>query len=131
MRVRRVAPAALLTSLALVPRAAAAEAAPTFARDVAPILYKHCATCHRKGEIAPMSLLTYEEVRPWAKSIREKVSEGAMPPWHADPAHGRFKNDRRLSPQEKDVLLRWAGGGAPKGDPKDLPAPPRFVDGWT
>jgi hypothetical protein len=78
-----------------------------------------------------MSLLTYEQARPWAKSIRDKVSEGAMPPWHADPAHGRFANERRLSAQEKAVLVRWAAGGAAKGDPKDLPAPPSYPTGWT
>jgi hypothetical protein len=131
MRSSFVAPAAILTPLLLAGALGAAEPQVTFSRDVAPILYKHCATCHRKGEIAPMSLLTYEEARPWAKSIRDKVGEGAMPPWHADPAHGRFKNDRRLSPQEKDVLVRWAAGGAAKGDPKDLPPLPRFAEGWT
>ena len=103
----------------------------TFSRDVAPVLFRHCTTCHRAGEIAPMSLLTYEEARPWAKSIRDKVSEGAMPPWHADPAHGRFSNDRRLSQEDKDVLVRWVAGGAVKGDPKDLPAPPTYPAGWT
>jgi hypothetical protein len=132
MKSRSAARAAtVVTLLAPATLALAADAPPTFTRDVAPILHKHCATCHRKGEIAPMPLLTYEEVRPWAKSIREKVSQGDMPPWHADPAHGRFKNDRRLGPREREVLLRWAGGGAAKGDPKDLPAPPRFADGWT
>jgi hypothetical protein len=131
MRSSFVAPAAILTPMLLAGALGAAEPQVTFSRDVAPILYKHCATCHRKGEIAPMSLLTYEEARPWAKSIRDKVGEGAMPPWHADPAHGRFKNDRRLSPQEKDVLVRWAAGGAAKGDPKDLPPLPRFAEGWT
>jgi hypothetical protein len=131
MRRSFAAPAALLTSFALGSLAAAAEQPVTFSRDVAPILYKHCATCHRPGEIAPMSLLTYEDVRPWAKSIRDKVSEGAMPPWHADPAHGRFQNDRRLAPQEREVLVRWAAGGAAKGDLKDLPPLPRFPAGWT
>jgi mono/diheme cytochrome c family protein len=111
--------------------AGAAEPPVTFTRDVAPVLFKHCATCHRPGEIAPMSLMTYEDVRPWAKSIRDKVIEGAMPPWHADPAHGRFKNDRRLTQQEKDVLVRWVTGGAAKGDPKDLPPTPSFPSGWT
>ncbi len=108
----------------------AAPAAPTFTKDVAPVLYKHCAGCHRSGEMAPMSLLTYEEVRPWAKSIREKVATGQMPPWHAVAPHGTFANDRRLSEQEKDALIRWVDGGAPKGDPKDLPPAPKFTDGW-
>ena len=103
---------------------------PTFSKDVAPILYKNCATCHRPGEIAPMSLLTYAEARPWAKSIRDEVADGTMPPWHADPKHGKFANDRSLTAADKDVLTRWANGGAPEGDPKDLPAAPKFVDGW-
>jgi len=111
--------------------ARAAEAPVTFSRDVAPVLYRHCTTCHRAGEIAPMSLLTYEEARPWAKSIRDKVGEGAMPPWHADPAHGKFSNDRRLTAEEKSVLVRWASTGALKGDPKDLPARPTYPAGWT
>jgi hypothetical protein len=108
----------------------AAPVTPTFTKDVAPVLYKHCAGCHRSGEMAPMSLLTYEEVRPWAKSIREKVVTGQMPPWHAVAPHGTFANDRRMSEQEKDTLIRWVDGGAPKGNPKDLPPAPKFTDGW-
>jgi len=104
--------------------------APTFSRDVAPILYKNCASCHRSGEIAPMPLLTYEQTRPWAKSIREKVALGQMPPWHATEPRGTFSNDRRLSAAEKDTLLQWAATGAPKGDPKDLPPTPKFTEGW-
>jgi len=97
---------------------------------VAPILFKNCVSCHRPGDIAPMSLLTYENARPWAKAIREKVAIGSMPPWHATQPHGTFSNDRRLSEQDKDTLLRWADAGAPKGDPKDLPATPGFAEGW-
>lgn len=103
---------------------------PTFSKDVAPILFKNCAGCHRPGDIAPMSLLTYENVRPWAKSIREQVAVGNMPPWHATQPHGTFSNDRRLSERDKDILLRWADGGAPKGESKDLPPPPAFAEGW-
>src|SRR5262245_4989156 len=116
----------------LPPRATrtAAPATPTFTKDVAPVMYKHCAGCHRSGDMAPMSLLTYEEARPWAKSIREKVASGQMPPWHAVAPHGTFVNDRRLSEQEKDTLIRWVDGGAPKGDPKDLLPAPKFTDGW-
>src|SRR5580658_7092682 len=87
---------------------------PTFSKDVAAILYKNCASCHRPGEIAPMSLLTYEDARPWAASIKEKVLGGEMPPWHATQPSGTFSNDRRLTAQEKDTLVRWASGGAPK-----------------
>ena len=104
---------------------------PTFTRDVAPILYKNCVSCHRPGEIAPMSLLTYEDAKPHAKAIRDEVGDGHMPPWHADPKHGKFVNDRRLSAEEKATLLRWANNGAPEGNPKDLPPAPKFVDGWT
>ncbi len=103
---------------------------PTFTKDVAPILYKHCASCHRPGDIAPMSLLTYEQARPWAKAIREQVASGQMPPWHAAESHGTFSNDRRLSEQEKATLIAWVGSGALKGEAKDLPPAPKFADGW-
>src|SRR5215831_18649581 len=108
--------------LGLLPAMAVGQ---TFTKDVAPILYKHCAECHRPGEIAPMPLLTYEQVRPWAKSIREKVSLGQMPPWHAEAPQGTFSNDRRLTDDEKQTLVRWAAGGAPQGDAKDLPPVPQ------
>ena len=104
---------------------------PTFAKDVAPILYKNCAGCHRPGEIAPMSLLTYEDVRPWAKAIRDEVTDGTMPPWHADAPHGTFLNERGLTAAEKATLTKWANGGAPKGDPNDMPAVPAFPEGWV
>jgi Copper type II ascorbate-dependent monooxygenase, C-terminal domain len=103
---------------------------PTFTKDVAPILFKHCASCHRPGDIAPMSLLTYEQARPWAKAIREQVASGQMPPWHAAGSHGTFSNDRRLSEQEKATLIAWVGSGAPKGEASDLAPPPKFADGW-
>jgi hypothetical protein len=110
---------------------APAAAVPTFAKDVAPILYKNCTTCHRPGEIAPMSLLTYEKARPYAKAIRDEVQDGSMPPWHAEAAHGTFLNERRLSDAEKDTLIRWASNGAPEGDPKDLPPAPKYEEGWS
>ncbi len=78
-----------------------------------------------------MSFLTYEEVRPWAKGIRDEVADGTMPPWHADAPHGTFLNERGLTAAEKDTLARWANGGSPKGDPKDLPPVPAFTEGWT
>ena len=105
-------------------------AAPTFSKDVAPILYKNCANCHRAGEIGPMALLTYKDARPWAKSIATRVANGTMPPWHADPTHGEFLNDRRLSDADRDTIVKWATGGAPEGNKADLPAPPAFADGW-
>lgn len=103
----------------------------TYTKDVAPILYKSCAACHRPGEIAPMSLLSYKDVRPWAKSIREVVAERRMPPWLADPHYGEFSNDRRLSQKEIDTIVAWVDAGAKEGDAKDLPAKPNFSDvGW-
>jgi hypothetical protein len=111
--------------------AKAATNVPTFSKEVAPILYKNCTNCHRPGEIAPMSLLTYKDARPWAKSIATQVGKGAMPPWHADPAHGEFLNDRRLSEADKATLVRWASSGAPEGKPGDLPPAPTYDSGWT
>jgi hypothetical protein len=111
--------------------AAPADEPVTFSRQVMPILQKHCQTCHRPGDIAPMSFLSYREVRPWAKSIREKVLSRKMPPWHADAAHGVFSNDRRLSQDEIDTLVRWVDGGAREGDKSDLPAPLAFQEGWS
>jgi mono/diheme cytochrome c family protein len=105
-------------------------AGPTFSKDVAPIFYKNCTSCHRQGEIGPMPLLTYQDARPWAKSIAAKVASGAMPPWHADPAYGEFLNDRRLSSADKEAILQWIANGAPEGNPADLPAPPKYAEGW-
>ncbi|MGH9801310.1 MAG: c-type cytochrome, partial [Blastocatellia bacterium] len=98
----------------------------TFNKDVAPIIQKNCQTCHRPGEVAPMSLLSYKEVRPWAKSIREAVTTRVMPPWFADPKHGEFSNDVRLSQKEIDTITAWVEGGAAEGDAKDLPPNPKF-----
>lgn len=103
----------------------------TFSKDVAPIFFQKCAECHHPGEAAPFSALTYKDVRPWAKSIREKVVSREMPPWHADPHYGKFANDRRLTDKEVATITSWVDAGAPEGDPKDLPKPPLFVDGWS
>jgi len=103
----------------------------TYTKDVAPILQRSCAVCHRPGEVAPMPLLTYKQVRPWARSIREMVTERRMPPWFADPHYGEFSNDCRLTQKEIDVISAWVEGGAVEGDPKDLPAPPAFLEGWN
>ena len=119
-----------LAVVLLLPAAAAAQT-PTFAKDVAPIFYSKCVECHRPTMFAPMSLVKYDEARPWAKSIRARVSTRTMPPWGADPAHGVFKNDPRLSDKEIATILAWVDGGAPKGNDKDLPTVPEFVDGWT
>jgi hypothetical protein len=117
--------------ITLAAASAAAQPAPTFSKDVAPILYKNCTSCHRPGDIAPMSLLTFKDARPWVKSIGTQVEKGAMPPWHADPAYGEFINDRRLSAAEKDTILRWVKAGAPEGDAKDLPSAPTYAEGWN
>jgi hypothetical protein len=106
------------------------DAVPTFTRDVAPILYANCVTCHRAGEIAPMSLISYQDVRPWARAMTKQIADGAMPPWHADAPTGTFSNERKLTAAEKAIIERWAAAGAPEGDPKDLKPPPTFGQGW-
>jgi len=112
-------------------RAADGKPAPTFSKDVAPIFYKSCVECHRPTMFAPMSLVTYDEARPWARSIKQRVVARAMPPWGADAPHGVFKNDPSLSQAEIDTIAAWVDAGAPKGEDKDLPSPPQFADGWT
>jgi mono/diheme cytochrome c family protein len=113
-----------------VPKSNANEAI-TFTKNVAPILFKSCAECHRPGEVAPFSVLSYKDVRPWAKSIREKVVSKEMPPWHADPNHGEFLNDRRLTQTEIDTVAAWVDGGVREGNAKDLPPAPKFTEGWA
>ena len=107
------------------------DSVPTFARDVAPILYANCVSCHRPGEIGPMSLISYQDVRPWARAISKKVEDGVMPPWHADAPDRTFSNERKLTAAEKSTIARWAAGGAPEGNPGDLKAPPTFAQGWS
>jgi hypothetical protein len=103
----------------------------TFNKDVLPILQKNCQSCHRPGQIAPMSLLTYDEARPWARAIKTKVESRQMPPWFADPQYGHFANDRSLKQADIDTIVQWADSGAPAGDPKDAPAPIAWpADGW-
>src|SRR5881398_1265239 len=118
---------AALVALAASARVADAEPSVTFTKDVAPIFYKNCAECHRPTMFAPMSLLTYEAARPYARSIKQKVVARQMPPWGADPAHGTFKNDPRLTQAEIDTIAAWVDAGAPRGDDKDLPPLPQFV----
>jgi mono/diheme cytochrome c family protein len=105
--------------------------APTFTKDVAPIFFAHCTTCHRPGEVAPMSLLTYKDARPWARAIATQVANGTMPPWHADPAIGHFANERRLTAGQKATIARWVEAGAPEGEAADLPAAPHYTSGWN
>ena len=106
-------------------------APPTFTKDVAPIFQNKCESCHRPDSIAPMSFISYEEVRPWARSIRERVATRNMPPWHIDPTVGiqHYKDDRSLNQKQIDTILTWVAAGAPKGDPKDMPPPMAWADG--
>jgi len=103
----------------------AKSAAPTFTKDVAPVIQEKCEACHRPDSIAPMSLVTYEDARPWARSIKNRVQSRQMPPWHVDKTVGiqKFKNDRSLSDEQIDTIVKWVDAGAPKGDPKDMPPP--------
>lgn len=111
------------------PSAAAAEDV-TYCRDVAPILFEHCASCHRPGEVAPFSLLTYEEARSHAEQIRQVTQRKLMPPWKPEPDYGHFRNERRLTEYELAILGAWVSQGAPEGDPAELPPKPEFVAGW-
>jgi peroxiredoxin len=103
----------------------------TYAKDVSRILQANCQECHRPGQIGPMALLSYDDAVSWSAMVREVVSDGRMPPWHADPRHGRFTNDRRLSAADRDTLLKWIDNGCPKGDDKDLPPPRTFAGTWA
>jgi peroxiredoxin len=103
----------------------------TYCRDVAGILQRRCQVCHRPGSVAPFALTTYAEASAWAQAVREVVDEGRMPPWGADPRHGKFANDPSLSPAEKRTLLAWVDSGCPEGERTDLPAPAKFPDGWA
>jgi hypothetical protein len=125
-----------LAAALLVPALAGAQsrpaaAAPTYSKDVAPILYENCTVCHRPGEIGPFSMLTYTETRPWVKAIASQVANGTMPPWHADPTYGTFMNDRRLSAAEKETIQKWVAAGAPEGNRADLPPAPNYPSGWA
>jgi peroxiredoxin len=103
----------------------------TYADDVAPIVHARCAPCHRPGQVAPFSLLTFEQARRWATSIAEVIDDGRMPPWDADPRYGQFANDRSLSARERSVLLSWCEQGAPSGDMSGSPKPPNGSQVWS
>jgi mono/diheme cytochrome c family protein len=136
---RYLIPALFLPLLAIgvtVPSAttavsAAAPAAPTFNKDVLPILQQNCQECHRPGAIAPMSFMTYKDARPYAKAIEKAVVTKSMPPWFADPTVGHFKNAKVLSEDQIATISSWAEKGAVEGNEKDKPAPVDFGDGWT
>ena len=103
----------------------------TFHRDVLPVLQQNCQKCHRPNEAAPMSLLTYNETRPWAQAIKEAVLLKRMPPWFADPKYGKFTNEHRLTDDELKTIVAWVDQGAKEGDPADAPKPAKFVEGWN
>jgi hypothetical protein len=102
----------------------------SFNKDVLPILQRDCQVCHRPGEAAPMSFLTYESTRPWAKAIKQAVVTRKMPPWFADPSHGSFRNDPSLTAQEIAILSAWSDSGAPEGNPQDKPKAVQWASGW-
>jgi peroxiredoxin len=102
----------------------------TYTKHVARILRDRCVACHREGEIAPFSLNSYKHAAGWAEMIQEVVQEGRMPPWHASPEYGKFSNEARLTDAEKQIIAAWVAAGAPEGDPRDLPEPTRYVEGW-
>ena len=128
----------LCVSVVATTKAATTKAAATnvpgaisFNKDIAPILQKNCQSCHRPGEAAPMSFLTYQDVRPWASAIKEAAALKTMPPWFADQRFGHWANDRSLTKADIETLVRWAESGAAEGDPKDAPAPIKFIEGWN
>jgi hypothetical protein len=109
----------------------AAESAPTFYRDVLPILQKNCQSCHRPGQVAPMAFLAYQSTRPWAKAMKVAVASRKMPPWFADSRYGPYLNDRSLSQADIDTIAKWADSGAPEGDPKDAQPAIQWPEGWA
>jgi hypothetical protein len=121
----------LVASMACAGLALAAESDVTFHKDIEPILQRNCQTCHRMGQMAPMSFLTYESVRPWAKAIKMATMTRKMPPWFADPNYGHISNDRSLKPAEIDEIAKWVDAGAPEGDSKDAPAAVKWPEGWV
>jgi peroxiredoxin len=103
----------------------------TYSKDIAPILQNRCVGCHREGEVAPFTLTDYADVAAWSDMCLEVIDSGRMPPWGANPAHGEFANDARLSDAEKELFRKWVASGAPEGDPAELPPPRQFTDGWS
>ncbi len=125
-----IATVAAAFAAVVAPAAAEPVAKPTFTKDIAPIFQEKCEACHRASSIAPMSLVTFEESRPWARSIKTRVAARQMPPWHIDKTVGvqQFTNDRSLNDDQIETIVRWVDQGAPKGDPKDMPAPKQWPD---
>ena len=133
MRVGALAIGALLVCCASTVSAQSVDQPVTFTRDVAPILQAKCEACHRDGSMAPMSLVTFRESRPWARRIKAVIASREMPPWHLDQRVGikEFKNDRSLTPDQIDTIVRWVDAGAPMGDPSDMPRPMTWPEGET
>src|SRR6202163_787709 len=117
--------------LTITASSAFAAGTPPFSRGVAPILFRNCVECHRPTAMAPMSLMTYEDARPWARAIRQKVTTRQMPPWGADPSVAKYSNDVSLKQAEIDTIASWVDGGAPEGNRAELPAAPTFAEGWS
>ncbi|HVS15227.1 MAG TPA: hypothetical protein VMV46_14960 [Thermoanaerobaculia bacterium] len=134
MLVRALTASAIASLIPLAGFAASSNNAdaqrPTWADQVAPLLYERCVSCHRPGQVAPMSLLTYQEARPWAKAIRAAVATRTMPPWFANPEHGTFVEDPRFTEAEIETITRWVAAGAPAGDLSQAPEPPTFTSVW-
>jgi hypothetical protein len=125
----------LLLLLAFAPnvfaQGASGTSAVTYSKNVEPILQQHCMGCHRPGEAAPFSMLSYKSTKPWAPDMKEMVQQRKMPPWFADPGIGKFSNDTSISQKDIDTIAAWADAGAPEGDPKAESKPPAFVSGWA
>jgi hypothetical protein len=122
---------AAILSVAAAAQKTPEKAAPTFYKDILPLLQDHCQSCHRPGEVAPMPLVTYQQTRAWASPIASSVQSGMMPPWFADPRFGHFSNDPSLSAQQIATLMAWVATGTPAGNPRDAPAPPQWAKGWN
>lgn len=129
-RVRVAATQALGCAIVLPSSGVSSAASVTYHRDVAPILQQRCQDCHRSGQVAPFSLLTYSEARAWATEIKTFTQNRQMPPWKPEPGHGDFAGERRLTSAELDTLAQWVDAGAPEGNPREAPAPRQFPDGW-
>src|SRR6266542_3975582 len=102
----------------------------TFTKDIAPLVFEHCSSCHRPGGTAPFSLLTYPDVRTRARQISAAVARRSMPPWKPEPGYGDLEGARRLSDDQVNRIVQWAQEGSPEGSPADLHAPPRWSDEW-
>src|ERR1700722_17246925 len=120
---------AAFAASSLAAQSSAPPTPPTFTKDVAPILQKNCQTCHRPGEGGPFPLITYDQVKPMAPSIKRVVSQKIMPPWFAGPKNGHSSNSRPPSQKDIATLVQWVNGGAVEGDPKDMPPPAEFLEG--